>query len=185
MSRLVSFIKAFLNLGRSVDPTDMYRRMGVKIGVNTKIQNEVMIDFSHFWHIEIGDNVTLAPRVHILAHDASTEKLVGHTKVANTSIGNNVFIGASSIILPGVHIEDNVIVGAGSVVTKNLKTGYVYAGNPAREIVGLKEFKSRITEQITDSKTFDSTYTLSKGVSEEKRLELVEVARENGFLFLK
>lgn len=49
-------------------------------------------------------------------------------------IGNNVMIGADSIILPGVTIGNNVIVGAGSVVTKNIDDGVVVAGNPAKVI---------------------------------------------------
>ena len=169
MSRLISFIKAFLNLGRAIDTADMYRKMGVKIGVNAKIQNEVMIDYSHYWHIEIGDNVTIAPRVHILAHDASTEKVVGLTKVANTSIGNNVFIGASSIILPGANIGDNVIVGAGSLVNKPLKSNGVYAGNPAKFITSIETYKEKIIKDLKLSKSFSEDYTLRKNISEKKK----------------
>jgi acetyltransferase-like isoleucine patch superfamily enzyme len=50
------------------------------------------------------------------------------------SIGNDVFIGANSIILKGVNIGDRVIIGAGSVVTKNIPSDEIWAGNPARFI---------------------------------------------------
>ena len=50
---------------------------GLIIGENANIQDGVILDWSHCWLIEIGNNVTLAPRVHILAHDASTKKRVG------------------------------------------------------------------------------------------------------------
>ena len=86
-----------------------------KIGKNCKIQGEVIIDYSHYWHITIGENVTIAPRVHILAHDASTKLHLGYTKIGKVDIGNNVFIGA------------------GSVVTKNIDESGVYFGNPAKK----------------------------------------------------
>ena len=99
---------------------DQLKQNGFKYGENFDTQYGVIIDPGHCWLIEIGNNVTLAPRVHILAHDASMKKFLGYTKIAPVKIGNNVFIGAGSIILPGVTIGDNVIVGAGSVVTKDL-----------------------------------------------------------------
>lgn len=74
MSRILSVIYRFFF---SLDALSMYRKMGVKIGVDFKIQGEVIIDYSHFWHITIGNDVTIAPRVHILVHDAST---VLHTR---------------------------------------------------------------------------------------------------------
>lgn len=174
-----------MNLGRAIDTADMYRKMGVKIGVNAKIQNEVMIDYSHYWHIEIGDNVTIAPRVHILAHDASTEKVVGLTKVANTSIGNNVFIGASSIILPGANIGDNVIVGAGSLVNKPLKSNGVYAGNPAKFITTIDAYKEKITNELNETDSFSEKYTLGRNISEENKILLYDKAKLNGKIYVK
>ena len=67
---------------------------GLKIGKDHNIQEECIIDVSHAFLIEIGDSVTLAPRVHILAHDASTKRILGYTRIAPVSIGSNVFIGA-------------------------------------------------------------------------------------------
>lgn len=75
---------------------------GLKIGENCHILGECIIDPGHCWLISIGDNVTLAPRVHILAHDASTKRILGYTLIGRVTIGNNVFIGAGSIILPNV-----------------------------------------------------------------------------------
>lgn len=53
---------------------------------------------------------------------------------APIKVGNNVFIGCNVTILPGVEIKDNVIIAAGSVVTKDVKENTVVAGNPAKEI---------------------------------------------------
>jgi acetyltransferase-like isoleucine patch superfamily enzyme len=55
------------------------------------------------------------------------------TKWKSTKIGNNVSLGSNATILP-VEICDNVVVGAGSVVTKNITESGIYAGNPARKI---------------------------------------------------
>ena len=79
---------------------------GLKLGKDCNIQFETIIDWSHCWSIEIGDRVTLAPRVHILAHDASTKRPLGYTALGRVKIGNDVFVGAGTIILPGVEIGD-------------------------------------------------------------------------------
>ena len=89
-------------------------------GKNFNAQHGVIIDPGHCWLIECGDNVTLAPYVHILAHDASTKISLGYTKIGKVKIGNNVFIGAGSTVLPGVTIGDDVIIGSMSLVTSNL-----------------------------------------------------------------
>lgn len=62
---------------------------------------DVVIDPSHLWHIVIGNDVTLAPRVQILAHDASTKRHLGWTRIGKVTIGDRVFVGTSTIILPG------------------------------------------------------------------------------------
>jgi maltose O-acetyltransferase len=129
----------------------LYKR-GLKVGKNFCRMGGVIIDPTHCYHITIGDNVTLAPRVHILAHDASTFIFMGKTRAANVKIGNDVFIGASTIVLPGVTIGNRVIVGAGSVVTKDIPDNVVAVGNPCRVLrpIGEKDreyyFKDRKLE---------------------------------------
>ena len=59
------------------------------------------------------------------------------------SIGNNVFIGAGSIILPGVNIGDKAVIGAGSVVTKDIPTNSVAVGNPAKVICSYDEYMQK------------------------------------------
>lgn len=166
-----------------ITPVEMYQKMGVKIGDNCKIQFDVIIDHSHYWHITIGDNVTIAPRVHILAHDASTYNHLGYTRIANTIIGNNVFIGAGSLILPGVVIGDNAIIGAGSVVTKDVPAGMVYGGNPAKKICSLDEFIVKTTSQLKNSSKFDESYTIRNKISSIKKDEMIKKIDKNvGFV---
>src|SRR5690606_1850730 len=89
------------------------------------------------------DNFISAPGSLITAHDASTFLFSRKYRVEKVIIGNNVFLGANSVVLPGVTIGDNVIVGAGSIVTKSLPSGGVYAGNPARRICSVDEYITR------------------------------------------
>ena len=135
---------------------------GLKIGNNVNIMGECIIDPGHCWLIEIGDNVTLAPRVHVLAHDASTKKFLGYTRIAKVKIGNNVFVGAGSIILPSVTIGDNVIIGAGSVVTKNCNTNGIYVGNPAKKIADFDEYIEKHKNNICSGEypVFDESYKI-------------------------
>ena len=85
----------------------------------------------------------LVSDVRILAHDASTGFTGAHTKIGCVKIGNNVFIGVDSIVLCNTKISDYVIVGAGSVVTNDLPSNGVYAGNPAKYICSFEEYKNK------------------------------------------
>lgn len=105
---------------------------GLQLGRWVYLAPGVLLDPDFCWLISIGDNATLAPRVHVLAHDASTRFHLGYTRIAPVHIGRRAFIGASSIILPGVTVGDDTVIGAGSVVTKSVGPGVVAVGNPAR-----------------------------------------------------
>ena len=107
MNKIKNLLAIIYRYFNPISKVEMYKRMGVEIGHSCKFQFDVIIDFSHFWHVKIGNNVTLAPRVHILAHDASTVHSLGYAKIGNVNIGNNVFIGAGSFILPGVNIGND------------------------------------------------------------------------------
>ena len=130
-------IKAII---RGTIDLDRLKKDGLIVGKNFHAQEGCIIDPGHCWLIEIGDNVTLAPRVHILAHDASTKNLLGYTKINTVSIGNNVFVGAGTIIMPGSAIPDNTIVGAGALVNGDLKESGVYVGSPCKRICSIEEY---------------------------------------------
>lgn len=129
-------------------------KRGLKVGRDFKRMGGVIIDAGHCYHITIGDNVTLAPRVHILAHDTSTYVFEGKTRVANVTIGNDVFVGAESIILPGVHIGNRVIIGAGSIVTKDVPGNSVAVGNPAKVICSVDAYLEKEKAKMNKENTF-------------------------------
>ena len=157
---------------------------GLTIGESFNMLPECVIDFSHCWHIKIGNSVTLAPRVMILAHDASTKMHLDHTKVKNVVIGNYVFIGANSIVLPGVNIGDNVIVGAGSVLTKNVPSNSVVAGNPAKFICTIEEYLAREKANMKPSNTFGAEYTLDQQLTQGMKEQMLGCINEQGCLYV-
>ena len=160
--------------------------LGLKVGKNFKRNEHCIIDQSHCWLIEIGDDVTLAPRVHILAHDASMWQACGYTKIAPVHIGNNVFIGAGSIILPGITIGDNSIVGAGSVVTKDVAPESVVAGNPARLIRGYYDFIDEHRKNMKVKPCYGEEYTLrNPSISEQHKLKQKKEVEENQFGYVR
>ncbi|MCQ2514711.1 MAG: acyltransferase [Ruminococcus sp.] len=102
---------------------EQWRANGVTIGENFDGPDSI-IDFCFGHLVTIGDNVTISGTT-ILAHDGSTKKILGYSKVGPVTIGNNVFIGYGSIILPNTKIGNNVIVGAGTVVSKDIPDNVV------------------------------------------------------------
>ncbi len=165
----MNLIKNFLYRLRGEVSTEQLTKQGMIVGKNFERMNNVLIDDSHPWLIEIGDNVTLAPRVHILAHDASTKKFVGYTKIGNVKIGNNVFVGAETVILPGISIGDNVIIGANSTVTKNIPSNSVVVGSPAKVICSLENYLKKEKENMEHSPVYGEDYTLRGHINNEKK----------------
>lgn len=93
--------------------------------------------------LQIGERVAIGPRCMLFCHsnaipaDVTATAFVDCHTDADIRIGNNVFIGAGVIVLPGAVIGDNVVVAAGSVVKGELAPGWLYAGQPARKVKAL------------------------------------------------
>ncbi len=133
--------------GKKVDKTfRMFPPFYTDCGKNIKVGKNVFINSScHFQDqggIEISDgclighNVTIATLNHEL--EPSRRQNLHPRKV---KIGKNVWVGSNSIILPGITIGDGAIIGAGSIVTKDVGANTVVAGNPAKI---LKKIKSEV-----------------------------------------
>ena len=167
----MNIIKELLYRLRGEYTTEKLISMGMTVGKNFGRLNGVILDPSHCWLITIGDNVTMAPRVHILCHDASTKTFLNYTKIGRVTIGDNVFIGAESVVLPGVTIGSNVIIGANSTVTHDVPDGVVVAGSPARVICTLEEYLDKERSRMESAPCYGEEYTLRQNVSMEKRME--------------
>lgn len=170
----MNFLKEFVYRLRGEYTTEKLISMGMTVGQNFKRLNGVILDPAHCWLIQIGDNVTMAPRVHILCHDASSKQFLNYTKIGRVTIGDNVFIGAESVVLPGVTIGNNVIIGANSTVTHDIPENSVAVGSPAGVVCPLEEYLAKEKSRMEIAPCYGEEYTLRKNVSMEKRLQQKE-----------
>lgn len=114
----------------------------------------------------------------VLAHDASTKKELGYSKIGCVDIGSNVFIGYGCIILPNVHIGNKVIIGAGTIISKDIPDNVVVVGNPNRVICTYDEYMEKNKQKIENFNVSDK-YFYEK--SEEEWDELYnKVKKYNG-----
>lgn len=105
------------------------------------IESNLNLDRVYPLGIHIGDNTLIASRSTILCHEhvKRDENDPGNPWVTDTYIGKNCFIGIGAMILPGVTIGDEVIIGANTVVTKDIPSNCIAVGNPAKVIkTGIK-----------------------------------------------
>ena len=129
------------------------RRLGVTVGEGCRIYTSKF--GTEPFLITIGDRVTVTSGVVFLTHDGSTSLVRNeagrrYQRYAPISIGDDVFIGVNSIILPGVAIGRRVVVAAGSVVTKDVPDDSVVAGVPARAVSSFEAFERKIVAQCAN-----------------------------------
>ena len=116
----------------------------IKVGKNFFANyNCVILDVAK---VTIGDNCQMAPNAAIYTaghpiHPVSRNS--GYEYGKEVTIGDNVWIGGNTVICPGVHIGDHVVIGAGSVVTKDIPDWSVAAGNPCKVIRTITEEDKR------------------------------------------
>ncbi|NDV60778.1 sugar O-acetyltransferase [Bacteroides sp. 519] len=139
-----AFIKQFLgktgNVINIISPFHCDYGYNIEVGENFFANmNLVVLDAAK---VKIGDNVFIAPNVGIYTagHPFDIEQRNQGLEYAYpVTIGNNVWIGAQVAILPGVTIGDNTVIGAGSVVTKDIPAGVLAVGNPCKVIRQIAE----------------------------------------------
>ena len=146
---------------------------GLQLGKNVDIVSDYFFDPSHCFLISIGDNAIIAPNVRLIAHDASTKRTLGYTKIGKIEIGENCFIGDSTIVLPNVKIGSNSIIGSGSVVTKSVPPNCIAAGNPAKVIMTINEYIKKIKRMSADKRIFGEDYYIDN-LNEKKRKEIID-----------
>ncbi len=146
------FIVYFIKSRKDPSLSSYYRYLGANIGKECSFVGRNISLSSEPYLITIGNNVRVSFDVAFVTHDGGTHVL--RKKYHNASlygkinVGNNVFIGARSIILPNVNIGDNCIIAAGSVVTKDVQDGEIVGGVPARVISNIGKYEKNHKDDL-------------------------------------
>lgn len=149
--------------------------IGVNLGGNIRLMKNIIWG-SEPYLITIGNNVTISNDVEFITHDGATwvfrnnEKYKNIIKYGKIKIGNNCFIGAKSILLPGTSLGENSVVAAGSVVTKKFPDNVVIGGNPAKIIKSTEEYIKKCVEENIEYNIED--------YKKDKRTEILKILKE-------
>lgn len=149
-----------------------YVKVGMKIGTGCDINPGLIVDHSHCWLIEIGNNVTIAPHVYLLAHDASIHRTLGHSRIGKVILKDGSFIGARALIMPGVTVGENAIVAAGSIVTKSVEKGKVVGGNPAKVICTVEDLLTKHKAAMETAPRYDEKWLIQNGITAEMKQKM-------------
>ena len=136
------------------------RKLGVTIGKGCRIiPNPISVFGTEPWLISLGDNVEITGAVSFVNHDGAVwilrhlnEQYRNADIFGKIIVGNNVFFGIRTIVLPDIKIGDNVIIGAGSVVVNDIESNSVYAGVPAKRICSINEYIRKNEKNIVPTK---------------------------------
>ncbi len=168
MKKVLNYFKRWFKL----IPVNLHlskaKRRGLRVGKHFEIYSR--IDFgSEPYLITIGDNVRISIGCMFITHDGGTwvlNNLDGEKRdiFGRISIGNNVHIGANCIIMPGVTIGDNVVIGCSSLVTKDIPSNCVAFGVPAKFYESIDEYKNKAADKCVPT----------KGYSYKKKKEFLE-----------
>lgn len=125
--------------------TNLIKKIGVNIGEGCEVYQDVSFG-SEPYLITIGNNVRITKGVSFVTHDGGVWALRKMKLLEDADlfgriiIGNNVHIGFNAIIMPGVTIGDNCVIGCGAVVTKDIPSNSIAVGVPARRIKSIYEY---------------------------------------------
>lgn len=182
---MIKKIKEIKNIILNIPNIEKLKKNGLKVGTNFDVQRGCIIDPHHCWLISIGNNVTLAPGVHILAHDASTKKTLGYTKIGLVNIGDNVFIGAHTTILPNVKIGNNVIIGANSIITRDIPNDTVAVGNPCRVVEKYDDFIAKNKKLLESKPKFQENWTVDGKIDNDKKEKMKKILLKEKIGFVR
>ena len=146
-------VKCKLKHGNKEVINDYFRRAGMKVGKGCNICCNIMNTEPYL--ISIGENTTISGSVGLITHDNSIQKVLKDKTdyVGPITIGSNCFIGAGTLVLLGVTLADNIIVAAGSVVTKSFhESNIIIGGNPAKKIGAWDAYREKYAETAVNLK---------------------------------
>ena len=142
--------KPFVEVFRRIWPMKYAKWVGVNFGNNCHFYGP--IDWgTEPWLITIGDNVYITNNCKFVNHDGGTlifRKNIPDLEITKPiTIGNDVYIGTDTFILMGVNIGNNVVIGARSLVTKDIPDNSVAAGHPAKVIKTTNEYLEKLKKE--------------------------------------
>lgn len=149
----MSIVKAVVKkIKASANPVKYAISIGVNIKGDVKFYCSPAEMFgSEPWMITLGDNVYIASEVKFITHDGGVlplRKEVPDLEITKPIvIGNDVFIGIRTILMPGVTVGNRCIIAAGSIVTKNVPDNSVVAGAPAKVIKSTDEYLEKLKSE--------------------------------------
>lgn len=143
--------KIRLRYGSEKSVNTILRKMGMRIGENTRVYT-LRIP-GEAWLVRIGDHCAIGPDVTFVTHNANT--IFQHKYETLTGFGcidlkDYTYVGVNATIMPNVTAGPNCVIGAGSVVTKDVPPNTVVAGNPAKVICTIDEYEEKCREMHID-----------------------------------
>lgn len=168
--------KVISRFKKAMNPIQFWRAQGAVIGENCEIGSSVSLG-SEPYLITIGNHVRISAETSFFTHDGGCwvlrqmdHELADVDKFDKVVVGNNVHIGVKCLIMPGVTIGDNCVIGAGAVVTKDIPANSVAVGVPARVIETIEAYKEKNLDRFVHTKGM---------TAEEKRKFLCADHKEN------
>lgn len=180
LARVARKIRALPARVRGEVDVDTLVGLGLTLGEGVYLAPWVLIDYVAAYLITIDDGAVLAPRVHVLAHDASTRGPLGYTRLAPVYIGKHTFIGAGTLVLPGSSIGERSIVGAGSLVTGDVPAGVLAKGRPAKVVGSTEEFLERRARSVQKARESGLVFELAERMSPQGRERIRKLVEEAG-----
>ena len=140
----------YKTLLRKYRPYKYIKKCGMRVGKNLKIYGKV--DWgTEPWIITLGNNVHITDGVKFITHDGGTllfRSIIPDLEITKPiNVGDNVYFGNNVLILPGVTIGSNVIIGAGAVVTKDIPSNSLAVGVPAKVIKSSDEYLDKASKE--------------------------------------
>lgn len=153
LKKIIRTLKKVIGLVYSrINKIKYVKWIGVNIGKNLHVYGSPYGMFgSEPWCITLGDNVHITNGVKFITHDGGTllfRHIVPDLEITKPiKVGNYVYFGTQSMIMPGVTIGDNCIIAARAVVTKDVPAGTVVGGVPAKFIKTTEEYFEKIKKE--------------------------------------
>jgi acetyltransferase-like isoleucine patch superfamily enzyme len=159
------------------DASAFARSLGVRVGVSCRLLRVSRATFgTEPYLISLGDHVTVTAGVRFITHDGGLWVFRSADPDVDLFtpiiIGTNVFVGLNAIILPGVRVGDNCVIGAGAVVTKSVPSGSIVAGNPARIVGNVESYWAKIEGRVERIRSMSI---------DQKRARLLQLLGSDGF----